>query len=149
LTRWSADPAAFAPAAVAEYIRRFSDPATIHATCEDYRASATIDLRHDEADMGQKVSCPLLVLWGEWGFVGRRYDVLATWRKRASDVRGTALPGGRSFPRKLPKKPTRRCGRSCSAKKIAALELASPLALPHPLGQGRDKSRRLSPAVVQ
>jgi haloacetate dehalogenase len=102
LLRWGADPAAFTPQAVAEYLRCFCNPAAIHATCEDYRASATIDLQHDEADMDRKVTCPLLVLWGEQGFVGRRYDVLATWRERAADVRGMALPGGHFLPEETP-----------------------------------------------
>jgi haloacetate dehalogenase len=102
LTRGSADSAAFTSEAVEEYVRCFSDPATIHATCEDYRASATIDLLHDEANMNQKVVCPLLALWSEKGFVGRKYDVLETWRERASDVRGGALPGGHFIPEESP-----------------------------------------------
>jgi haloacetate dehalogenase len=102
LASWSADPAAFAPEAVAEYIRCFSNPATIHASCEDYRAASTIDLQHDEADMDQKVACPLLALWSERGVVGRRYNVLETWRERANDVRGKALPGGHFLPEEAP-----------------------------------------------
>jgi haloacetate dehalogenase len=98
LASWSANLASFAPEAIAEYIRCFSNPATIHASCEDYRAAATIDLRHDEADLDQKVACPLLALWSERGVVGRRYNVLETWRERASDVRGKALPGGHFLP---------------------------------------------------
>src|SRR5262249_8889878 len=54
----------FTPAALAEYLRCFRDPATIHASCEDYRASASIDLEHDEADLARKLACPLLTLWG-------------------------------------------------------------------------------------
>ena len=102
LKRGSADIAAFPPEVVEEYVRCFSDPATIHATCEDYRASAAIDLLHDKADMKQKVICPLLALWSEKGFVGRKYDVLETWRERASDVRGDALPGGHFMPEESP-----------------------------------------------
>ena len=102
LERWSGDPSAFTPEAVAEYVRCFCDPASIHATCEDYRASASIDLQHDEADMQQKVSCPLLVLWGEKGFVGRKYDVLATWRERAEHVQGHAIPSGHFLPEEAP-----------------------------------------------
>ena len=84
----------FDPVALAEYKRCFRDPAAIHAMCEDYRASATIDLEHDVLSGGQKVACPLLVLWGKDGFVGRRYAPLAVWRRYAVDVRGEALPGG-------------------------------------------------------
>lgn len=85
------------PTVVAEYARTFANPATIHAMCEDYRASASIDLEFDEADMHKKIECPLLVLWAEQGSMGRLYDVLATWRMRGSNVSGKAMPGGHSF----------------------------------------------------
>lgn len=100
--QWSADKSGFAKEALAEYVRCFSDPATIHASCEDYRAAATIDLEHDEADIGTKVTCPLLALWGAKGFVERHYDVLAVWRERAADVRGRALPCGHFLPEEAP-----------------------------------------------
>lgn len=82
---------AFTSEAWAEYVRCF-DAAAIHATCEDYRAAAAIDLEHDEADLGKKVGCPLLALWGANGAMEKHYDVLAAWRERAQDVRGQALP---------------------------------------------------------
>jgi haloacetate dehalogenase len=85
------------PVAAAEFARTFSDPATIHAMCEDYRASASIDLALDEADMHRKIECPLLVLWAQNGAMGRLYDVLATWKMRGSNVTGKAMPGGHSF----------------------------------------------------
>jgi haloacetate dehalogenase len=84
----------FAPEAYAEYQRYFRDPKAIHAMCEDYRAAATIDLDHDEADRGRKVGCQLLALWGGKGAVERLYDVLEVWREYATDVRGRALPSG-------------------------------------------------------
>jgi haloacetate dehalogenase len=102
LARWSRDETAFSEAAVAEYVRCFSDPAAIHATCEDYRAAATIDLVHDEADLGRTITCPLLVLWGGKGFIARQYDVLGVWRERADDVRGHALPCGHFLPEEAP-----------------------------------------------
>jgi haloacetate dehalogenase len=81
--------------ALAEYERCFQDPAVIHATCEDYRAAASIDLVHDEADRGRnKVQCPVLALWGAKGRLDRAYDVLEVWRDYARDVRGRALPCG-------------------------------------------------------
>jgi haloacetate dehalogenase len=95
-------PRAITPEAFAEYLRCFRDPATIHATCEDYRAAAAIDLVHDEADMNHKVACPLLALWAEKGVVHRMYDVLATWRERAANVSGRALPGGHFLPEEAP-----------------------------------------------
>ncbi|MFI0358012.1 alpha/beta fold hydrolase [Actinomadura sp. 9N407] len=99
LAQWSADTASFAPEAVAEYVRCFSDPATIHASCEDYRAAATIDLEHDDADAaaGRRVECPVLALWGSRGFVGGHYDVVAVWRDYAADVQGTSVDSGH-FP---------------------------------------------------
>jgi haloacetate dehalogenase len=92
----------FAPAAMAEYMRCFCTPESVHATCEDYRASAGIDLEHDRADLGQKLTCPLLVVWGESGWVGRAYDPPALWRERATDVRGQAVPGGHFLPEESP-----------------------------------------------
>ncbi len=92
----------FAPEAIAEYLRCFCDPATIAATCEDYRAAASIDLDHDAADADRRVTAPLLALWGARGVVGRSYDVLATWRDKADDVRGWALPTGHYLPEEAP-----------------------------------------------
>ena len=102
MRRGVSDPAAFAPEAMAEYARCFSDPACIHATCEDYRAAATIDLAHDEPDMGRKVGCPLLALWGSQGLVGQKYDVLAAWRERAENVSGQALDCGHYLAEEKP-----------------------------------------------
>ena len=88
--------------AYAEYRRCFGNAATIHATCEDYRAGASIDLTHDEADMTAKIGCPVLVLWGANGLVGRKYDVVSVWRARAGNVSGKALPGGHWLAEELP-----------------------------------------------
>ncbi|MGP9820260.1 alpha/beta fold hydrolase [Salinarimonas sp. NSM] len=89
---------------VAAYLRCYDDPAGIHAICEDYRAAATIDLDHDRADdaAGRHVAAPLLALWGAKGTVGALYDVLATWRERAGDVRGGALPCGHLLQEEAP-----------------------------------------------
>ncbi len=95
-------PQAITSEAFAEYLRCFRDPATIHATCEDYRAAATIDLSHDEADLDHKIAGPVLALWGEKGFLHKRYDVLAIWRERAVDVRGKAVPCGHFLPEEAP-----------------------------------------------
>jgi haloacetate dehalogenase len=102
LGHWGRDGGAFAPEALAEYIRCFRDPATIHATCEDYRAAAGIDLDHDRADRHVKLDCPVLALWGAKGFVQRMYDVLDVWRRRARDVRGAALPCGHFLAEEAP-----------------------------------------------
>ena len=92
----------FDPDAYAEYERCFRDPKTIHASCEDYRAAATIDLAHDEADRDRRVDCPLLALWGEKGVVERLYAVNEVWRGYASDVRGEALPAGHFLAEERP-----------------------------------------------
>ena len=103
LRQWAGDANAFDRRAMQEYIRCFSDPACIHASCEDYRAAASVDLTHDEADMDRKLQCPLLVLWGEKGLMERHYDVPATWRERASDVRGRKLACGHFLAEEKPK----------------------------------------------
>ncbi|MEL7099817.1 MAG: alpha/beta hydrolase [Pseudomonadota bacterium] len=91
--RGSAGLGIFAEAALAEYLAAFRDPACIHASCEDYRAAASIDIAHDNAEAG-KLPMPLLVNWGTDGVVGRVFDVLALWRARAQDVQGGPIKGG-------------------------------------------------------
>jgi haloacetate dehalogenase len=83
----------FAPAALMEYQRCF-DHKTIHASCEDYRASAGIDLVHDRADAGKKLEVPVLAIWGTRGVVGKMFDCLGDWREVAQDVTGVALDSG-------------------------------------------------------
>ncbi|MDQ3922372.1 MAG: alpha/beta hydrolase [Actinomycetota bacterium] len=99
---WGTGFDSFASEAYAEYERCFRDPRTIHSSCEDYRAAATIDLEHDGADRDRKVGCPLLALWGEQGVVERLYDVLGVWRRYASNVRGRALPCGHYLAEERP-----------------------------------------------
>lgn len=104
-TRWAGGAMPFAPEAFAEYLRCFTDPATIHASCEDYRAAATIDLEHDEVDVhkGRRIHCPLLVLWGAKGFIARQYDPLEVWRQYADDVvGGVAVDSGHFLPEEAP-----------------------------------------------
>jgi haloacetate dehalogenase len=88
-----------------EYFRTFSIPGTVHAACEDYRAGATIDMQHDKEDKGKKVACPLLVLWARNAPMGRLFDVVATWKERASKVsiQSKALAGGHNLPDGSPK----------------------------------------------
>ena len=95
-------PKVISEAAFEDYLRCFSNPATLHAMCEDYRAGATIDLEHDRADLSRRLECPTLALWGAHGAMGRLYDVLATWKERGNDVYGKAVPGGHWLPEECP-----------------------------------------------
>ena len=94
--------APFAPEALAEYLRCMRDPAAIHASCEDYRASATVDLDHDRADLDTRLRCPLLVLWGAHGAVAQCFDVMALWRERATRLQGRALECGHYLAEERP-----------------------------------------------
>ena len=85
------------------YARALNDPRTIHATCEDYRAAATIDLVHDRKDLNKKLQMPLLALWGKQGVIAALFDCLADWREVALDVRGRALQCGHFIPEEKPK----------------------------------------------
>lgn len=98
--------APFDPAALAEYERCAALPGTAESVCEDYRASATIDLDHDRADVaaGRRLEQPLRVLWGEHGTVARCFDVLALWRERAANVSGHALPCGHYIAEEAPER---------------------------------------------
>jgi haloacetate dehalogenase len=102
--RRSAGLAHFAPEAFAEYLRCFRQPDTPHGICEDYRASATIDLVHEREDLatGRKIRCPLLALWGGDGAVEKCFEPLDEWRKLAADVRGHPLPCGHYIPEEAP-----------------------------------------------
>jgi haloacetate dehalogenase len=100
LDEWCGTPGALADDVVAEYLRCF-DAATVHASCEDYRAGATIDLAHDRVDASEQLQCPLLVLWSASG-LGQQYDVEAIWRRRAPDFRGRALECGHFIAEERP-----------------------------------------------
>jgi haloacetate dehalogenase len=87
----------FDPLALAEYQRCVSLPGSAHAICEDYRASAGIDMEFDEADKDKKIACPLHVLYAEKGAMGRMYDVMGIWKERGTKVTGAGMPGGHDF----------------------------------------------------
>lgn len=102
-TRGPKPPDFFAPEALADYLRCFRNPATIHGICEDYRAAASIDLDHDRADLGRrKIACPVLALWGRRGKLDKWYDVLAVWREWADDVRGRSIDCGHYLAEEAP-----------------------------------------------
>lgn len=103
LGHWGRDETAFPEQVINEYLRCFT-PETIHASCEDYRASATIDMKHDKADIdaGVGIICPLLTLWGSKGYVGNHYDVIKEWQQWTTDVQGYGLPCGHFLPEEAP-----------------------------------------------
>lgn len=92
----------FADDALKAYLEAFRDPACIAASCEDYRAAATIDIRHDDADGDAKIECPLHVLWGAKGVIESRFDCLELWRKRAQNVTGRTLDCGHYMAEEQP-----------------------------------------------
>jgi haloacetate dehalogenase len=103
LDNWSVETHAFTAEVRAEYLRAFSDPETIHAICEEYRAATTLDLQHDEADRGRRrITCPVLALWSRKGVLQAWGDVLGTWRPWADDVRGRALDCGHFLAEEAP-----------------------------------------------
>jgi haloacetate dehalogenase len=87
---------------VQHYLEYFRDPGVIRASCEDYRAGASIDLDHDIADRQSRIQCPLLVLWGALGRVHRLFNVLETWREKGVDVRGRPVHSGHFVPEEAP-----------------------------------------------
>lgn len=108
LSNWGSSPDAFPKEVREAYVDALSDPRRAHAICEEYRAAATIDRRHDQADLakGRRIECPLLVLWSGNGALGSFYEhdggPLAIWRNWARDVCGEALPWGHFFPEEAP-----------------------------------------------
>lgn len=90
------------PRVMQEYRRCYSNPATRHAICEDYRAAASIDLVHDRDDFDRRIQTPLMALWGKRGTVGALYDVLETWREKATNVSGHPIDCGHSPQEEAP-----------------------------------------------
>ncbi|NLI52720.1 MAG: alpha/beta hydrolase [Clostridiales bacterium] len=86
-----------------EYVKYLATEEGVHSICEDYRASATIDLAHDELDRDRTVSTPILVMWGEDGALHKHFDVLAEWKKRHSNITGICVPHcGHFIPEQSP-----------------------------------------------
>ncbi|MEH6577004.1 MAG: alpha/beta hydrolase [Amphritea sp.] len=96
----------FTNAAYQEYLRCLRLPGAATGICEDYRASASIDLEHDQADIsaGKRLDCPLLIMWGVDGTVGRCFNPLVEWEKVATNVQGKALPAGHYIAEEIPEK---------------------------------------------
>lgn len=89
---------AFDPAMLEEYRRCWRNPEMIHASCNDYRAGSSVDLVHDEADLGRKLQCPVLALWGAQGLMQTLMDIEAVWQERCERLQVGTIPGGHWFP---------------------------------------------------
>lgn len=94
----------FSPDRWKEYLAGASNPLSMHAMCEDYRAAATIDLVHDRADReaNKRIEMPLMVLWGEHGLVNKCFKPLEDWQKVAKNVSGKTVPCGHYIPEEMP-----------------------------------------------
>lgn len=105
---WGTPSEVFPPEVRAAYVQALADPHHAHAICEEYRAAATIDREHDQADRagGRRIVCPLLVLWSAVGPLARWYveegGPIAFWRVWCDDVQGLALDAGHFFPEEAP-----------------------------------------------
>lgn len=103
LDSWSQRPEVFTPKLRAAYLEQFRNPKHVHAICEQYRAAATLDVAHDEADRGQhRLRCPVLALWSAGGAVDSWYEPLTVWRQWADNVRGHPVDAGHFLPEELP-----------------------------------------------
>ena len=103
----------FEPQNWAQYLEAIKDPACLHAMCEDYRASVTVDLEHDRADRakGARLSQPLRVLWGQHGMIERCFDPINDWLEVAQSVSGRALDAGHYLPEERPEEVASEIGR--------------------------------------
>jgi haloacetate dehalogenase len=108
LSNWGTPPETFPSALRHAYINALSDPAHVHAICEEYRAAASLDRAHDEADLkaGRQIACPLLALWSGAGSLASWYEndggPLSLWRRWAAHVHGRPVEGGHFFPEEHP-----------------------------------------------
>lgn len=92
----------FSSEALKEYLAAFAEPDAIHASCEDYRAAAGIDIEHDNVDQGRKLEAPVLILWAKRGVIETCFDALALWRQRAERVEGEALDATHYMAEEIP-----------------------------------------------
>ena len=92
----------FISEALTEYLDAFANPEMIHASCEDYRAAASIDIEHDNADLGKKLKMPILTLWAKHGVIETCFNGLNLWRLRAKKVEGEALDATHYMAEEIP-----------------------------------------------
>jgi haloacetate dehalogenase len=105
---WGCPPTIFSPEVRTAYVEALRDPARAHAICEEYRAAATCDREHDQADRraGRRIAGPVLALWSGRGPLNAWYaeegGPLALWRAWADDVQGRSVDAGHFFPEEIP-----------------------------------------------
>ena len=92
----------FSKEALEEYLFYFKKREVIHSSCEDYRAAASIDIEHDNADEGKKITMPLLALWAKFGVIESCFNALDLWRLRAEKVEGEALNATHYMAEEIP-----------------------------------------------
>jgi haloacetate dehalogenase len=108
LANWGSLSRSFPPDVRDAYIKALQDEQAVHAICEEYRAAATLDREHDDADAaaGRRISCPLFVLWSKQGPLDLWYDggggPLGIWKRWALNVTGHSLRGGHFFAEENP-----------------------------------------------
>ena len=98
----------FSTEALEEYLTAFKQSDTIHSSCEDYRAAASIDIEHDDADQGKKLLMPVLALWAKLGVIESCFNALELWRLRADKVEGEALEAGHYMAEEIPEEIAKR-----------------------------------------
>ncbi|MET3663908.1 alpha/beta fold hydrolase [Caulobacter sp. 1776] len=108
LSNWGTPASVFPADLRAAYVEALRDPGQVHAICQEYRAAATIDREHDDADRaaGRRIDCPLLALWSASGGLDSWYaddgGPLGVWRGWATRVAGEGVNGGHFFPEEHP-----------------------------------------------
>ncbi len=142
----------FDPAALAEYKRYMRNPATVHAMCEDYRACAGIDFKMDTVDFdaGRKIDCPVLLLWGATGGVGRntRPSPGEVWQRYAGDIRGARRCRAATIcPKRRRNKPIASCANFSSMENCEVNVRALPIGTAVPR-RGDRRRRRPAETVI-
>lgn len=105
LNSWCRNPDALPADIRSEYLKALSNPESIHAICEDYRAGAFVDGGHDveDRDSGKKINIPVSVLWQDPKGMKLPFDPLKTWQSWAPSATGRSIDAGHLLPEEKPK----------------------------------------------
>jgi haloacetate dehalogenase len=101
---WAPEPGTIPDDVRKAYLAAARAPEAIHAICEDYKASAFIDVHHEAADReaGRRIGQPALAIWQDPGDLTLPFDPETVWRSWASELRTVVLPGGHFLPEARP-----------------------------------------------